>query len=87
MEEAKPYTSAAKQLHNILTRNIPGSQNDADFVMEHLNDPNFDLSQLPSSVVIEESTQRYVSEDGSSGIRFDKSTLSHPFILISNNVL
>jgi len=73
MEEAMPYTSATKQVNNFHTRNMPHIQKDAKFVMEHLNDPNFDLTQLPSSVVKGESTNRYVGNDGSGTTHVDKS--------------
>jgi hypothetical protein len=72
MEAAKPCTSSTKQVHDVRmrdgqTRNIPDIQlKDVEFVMEHLNDPNFDLSRLPSSIPIveEELTNRYVGEHG-----------------------
>ena len=69
-------------MHNIHTRNMPDVQKDVEFVMEHLNDPNFDLTQLPSSVVEEESTKKHVGENGSGGINFDESVLCSPSILI-----
>jgi len=42
--------------------------------MEHLNDQNFDRSRLGSyiSVVEEESTRRYVGEDGNGVIDFNE---------------
>jgi hypothetical protein len=51
--------------------NMPDVQQDVKFVMEHLNDPNFDLTQLPSSVVKQESTMRY--EDGNGAINVEES--------------
>jgi len=66
MEEARLQASTTKQVHGVQTRNIPDIQKDAEFVMEHLNDPNFDLTQLPSSVV--ESTNGYAREGGSGAI-------------------
>jgi hypothetical protein len=49
---------------------ISGIQKNAEFIMEHLNDPNFDLTCPPSfiPVVEEESTRRYIGEDGNSAI-------------------
>ena len=72
--EAKPCTSLTKQVNNVHTRNIPDIQKDAEFIMEHLNDPNFDLSQLPSSIpVVEgETTKRYVGEDGNGAISINE---------------
>jgi len=51
---------------------MPDSRKDAEFIMEHLNDPNFDLTQFPS-VIEGESTHRYVGDDGSDAIHIDKS--------------
>ena len=75
MEEAEHYTSATKQVH---TCNIPDIQKDVEFVVEHLNDPNFDLSQVPSSAIEEESTKRYGNEDEVDAVAFDESVLFHP---------
>ena len=61
---------------------MPNIQKDAEFVMEHLNDPNFDLTQLPSSVVEGESNNRYVGNDGSGAINVDKSVVFYPSLLI-----
>ena len=87
MEEAGLNVSATKQVHNVHTRNMPDIQKDAEFVMEHLNDPNFDLTQLPPSVV-GESTRRYVSEDHNGEINVDESVIFYPSlpIHISNNL-
>jgi len=72
MEEAGPY-SVTKQAHDdVHMRNIPDTKRDVEFVMEHLNDPNFDISQLPTSLVEEESTKRY---DGSGSVNLDESVL------------
>jgi hypothetical protein len=88
MEEARLNISATKQVHNVHTCPMPDVQKDVEFVMEHLNDPNFDLTQLPSSVV-EESTKRYVGEDHSRAINVDESVIFYPSLLIhiSNNKL
>ena len=88
MEEARFNISATKQVHNVHTCNMPDLQKDVKFVMEHLNDPNFNLTQLPSSVV-EESTKRYVGKDRSGAINVDESIIFCPSLLIhiSNNKL
>jgi len=70
--------------------NTPDVQKDVELVMEHLNDPNFDLTQLPSAVVEEESTSnRYVGDDGSGAINVDESVVFYPLLLIHiyNNIL
>jgi len=82
MEEARPYISPTKCVNDFHACNMPAIQKDAEFVMEHLNDPNFDLTQLPSSVIEGESTNRYIGDVGESAI-FYPSLLIH----ISNNKL
>ena len=89
MEEAIPYTSATKEVNNFHTRNMPDIQKDVEFVMEHLNDPNFDLTQLPSSVIEGESNNRHTGDDGSGAINVDESVVFCPSLLIHifNNIL
>ena len=72
MEEATPYTSAIKQVNNLHMRNMPDIQKDAEFVMDHLNDPNFNLTQPPSSVIEGESNNRYVGDDGNGAMHVDE---------------
>jgi len=88
MEEARLYTSATKQVDDLHTRNMPDIQKDTEFVMEHLNDPNFDLTQLPSYIVEGESTKGDVGDDRSGAINVDESVVFYPSILIqiSNNM-
>lgn len=47
MEETKPYTSSTEQidLPSLRPRNVPDVPEDVDFLMEHLNDPNFDYNK------------------------------------------
>ena len=63
-----------QKAHDIHTCNIPDVQKDAEFIIENLNDPNFDLSQLPSSISIieEEMTKRYVDQDCHGAINLDE---------------
>ncbi|TFK41282.1 OPT oligopeptide transporter [Crucibulum laeve] len=52
MEDAKAYSSSTDQveLPNLLRpRRVPDVPEDVDFLMEHLNDPNYDLKR-PSSI-------------------------------------
>ncbi|KAJ3513061.1 hypothetical protein NLJ89_g3166 [Agrocybe chaxingu] len=51
MDEARPYTSSTEHVHlsNIRARNVPDVPEDVDFMMEHLNDPNYDLRARPPS--------------------------------------
>jgi len=62
MEEARPYSPEQA----LRARNVPDVPEDVDFVMDHLNDPNFNLSRPPSfiSVVEKRSTKKYSGEDG-----------------------
>ena len=85
MEEARLHISATKEVHNVHMRHMPDVQRDVDFVMEHLNDPNFDLTQ-PAVI---ESTNRYIGEDNSSAINVDESVMLYPSLLtyISNHTL
>ncbi|PPQ71007.1 hypothetical protein CVT26_014269 [Gymnopilus dilepis] len=45
MEQARAYTSSTEQidLPNMRNRSVPDVPEDVDFMMEHLNDPNYDL--------------------------------------------
>lgn len=69
MEEAIPGASLTNHIHDHHMHNILDVQKNADFIMEHLNDPNIDLSQPPSfnSAIGEEPTK------GNKAIYFDKS--------------
>jgi hypothetical protein len=59
--------------------NISDVQKNVNFIMEHLNDPNFNLSHPPSfaSAIEEELTRRY-GQDGNEAIYFDESDLFIP---------
>ncbi|KAL0950706.1 hypothetical protein HGRIS_007482 [Hohenbuehelia grisea] len=53
MEESKPYTSATADpitLPTFRPRQVPDVPEDVDFLMEHLGDPNFDLTKRPQSI-------------------------------------
>lgn len=88
MEEAIPGASSTKQIHNSHVHNIPGVQKNVDFIMEHLNDPNFDLSHPPSFTSIEEEPTRRYGQDDNDAIYFDKSNLFNLPLLyhLSNNI-
>jgi hypothetical protein len=49
MDDYKPYTSSTDQLplplHALRRRAVPDVPEDVDFLMDHLNDPNFDLKK------------------------------------------
>ena len=71
-------------MHGVHTRSIPDIQKNAEFIMEHLNDPNFDLTQRPSFDVEEESAKRHIGEDGNGGINFEESVVFYPTPLNSH---
>ena len=74
MEEAIPNASLTKQIHDPHMHHIPESQSHADFVMEHLNNPNFDLSHLPPLTSSIEKELRF-GQDGNEEIYFEESDL------------
>ena len=79
MEEAIPVASLTNQIQEYHMCNIPDVQKNVNFIMEHLNDPNFNLSHPPSftSDIAEEPT-RINDQDGNEAIYFDKSDLFYP---------
>ena len=82
MEEPRPYTSATApddfRLDDLRARNIPDVPEDVDFVMDHLNDPNFSLSRPPSfiSVVEKRSSKKYENADVESHFESDRYSTS-----------
>jgi len=84
MEKAIPSDSSTKQTHDTHTRNIPVQKN-VDFIMEHLNDPNFDLVH-PPSFSEEHQTRSHVRQGGNVENNFEKSGLFYLFlrVLLSN---
>lgn len=73
MEEARPYSPEQA----LRARNVPDVPEDVDFVMDHLNDPNFNLSRPPSfiSVIDNKSTKKYDGE-AESQIEYDRYSTS-----------
>jgi hypothetical protein len=90
MEEAIPSTSLTNHIHDHHMHNISDVQKNVNFIMEHLNDPNLDLSHPPSfTSAIEEGPTRRYHKDGDEAIYFDKSdTLFYPLLpfYLSNNI-
>lgn len=87
MEEEIPIASK-KQIHDPQVHNISDVQKNVNLIMEHLNDPNFNLSHSPSfTSAIEEQTRRY-GQDGNEAISFDKSDLFYPlsYFTFSKNI-
>lgn len=54
MEEAKPYNSSMEAVAVptfLRPRRVPDVPEDVDFLMDHLNDPNYDLKKrMPSPI-------------------------------------
>lgn len=76
MEKAIPSTSLTKHIDDVHAYNTPDVQKNIDFIMKHLNDPNFDLSHPPSSTSsIEEEPIRSYSQDSNEAFYFDESDL------------
>lgn len=79
MEEAIPNASLTKQIHDSHACNISDVQKNFDFIMEHLNDPNFDISHAPfSTSATEEGVARRYGQHGS---EIDESDLFYPSII------
>lgn len=61
MEEFKDYPTASASDVNatpqLRERHVPDVPEDVDFLMEHLNDPNFDLGGFPSPAATSSSVE------------------------------
>ncbi len=60
-QDGKPRSSSIEQVNlaTLRSRAVPDVPEDVDFVMEHLNDPNYDLrSRPPSFSSIDKRTHR-----------------------------
>ena len=67
---------------------IPDVQKNADFIMEHLNDPNFDLEHPPSfPAAIEHQTRRHVREDGNVEHKFKSAFFYLSFHILFSNYM
>ena len=44
MEEKNCNIFSPQQVHDLHVHSIPGTQKNDKFIMEHLNDPNFNLA-------------------------------------------
>lgn len=87
MEDTKAYTSSSEEISisvpTLRPRRVPDVPEDVDYLMDHLNDPNYDLKQPPPSVKDMEMDQKKVhmsyspSEvDGESHIESDRYSTS-----------
>jgi hypothetical protein len=79
MEDAPQYAEHI-DLHDMRRRHVPDVPEDVDFLLEHLNDPNFDLtkSRPPSFVSAETRTKKdiYESSDIDTESQFDSDRYS-----------
>jgi hypothetical protein len=75
MKETIFYTSYTERSHDLRNLNV---LEDGDFIMEHLNDPNFDLSRAPSliSLAKNSSTKEYVCQNDNVEPQFESDRYS-----------
>lgn len=77
MEDTKTYSSSfSEQVLPIRSRAVPDVPEDVDFVMEHLNDPNFDLKKAVSSDIElgDKKTSKYAYSEYDTDSHFDHTT-------------
>jgi len=76
------YNSSHEQVHmsNLRARHVPDVPEDVDFVMEHLNDPNYDLKTRPPSFTSvdedKKSKKAYAQSDVDAESQFDSDRYS-----------
>jgi hypothetical protein len=81
-EEASPYASSLQniQMGDLHARRVPDVPEDVNFLMEHLNDPNFDLTRSrPPSFSTQETRSKkdiYASSDFDNESQFDSDRYS-----------
>ena len=79
LADAPQYTPSVEHF-DLRARHVPDVPEDVDFLMEHLNDPNFDLtkSRPPSFVSAETRTKKdfYESSDVDAESQFDSDRYS-----------
>ena len=65
-------------LHDLRSRHVPDVPEDVDFLLEHLNDPNFDLNQSRPPSFVERRTKKeiYESSDVDAESQFDSDRYS-----------
>lgn len=83
LEDAPHYSASVEHndVHDLRRRHVPDVPEDVDFLMEHLNDPNFDLTKRPPSSVPAEKEKRtkkdiYESSDVDAESQFDSDRYS-----------
>ena len=83
LPQTPPYTSAVEHisLHDLRARHVPDVPEDVGFLMEHLNDPNYDLTQSrpPSfSSVVDRKSKKgaYDASDYDTESQFDSDRYS-----------
>lgn len=89
-QDEKPYSSSTEQVElqsTLRERNVPDVPEDVDFVMEHLNDPNFDLKSRPPSFFSAVDRKRY-RDDGEAESQHgsDKYSTSRPESRVSTAI-
>jgi hypothetical protein len=76
-QDEKAFTSSTERVNvpsTLRERNVPDVPEDVDFIMEHLNDPNYDLKSRPPSFVSVDS--KGYKTDGEAESQFDSDRYS-----------
>jgi hypothetical protein len=63
-------------LRDLRARHVPDVPEDVDFLMEHLNDPNFDLTSKPAESLRKTKKEKYESSDIDTESQFDSDRYS-----------
>ena len=68
MDDSRPYTSSTDQFDNHVSfrpRTVPDVPEDVDFLLEHLNDPNYDLKKNhpPSFESLEKGGKKFYASE------------------------
>ena len=72
-----PTTTDNIDLRDLRSRHVPDVPEDVDFLMEHLNDPNFDLAQSRPPSFSERSTKKdFYDNDAESQCNSDRYSTS-----------
>jgi hypothetical protein len=78
-QDEKPFTSSTEQVNlpsTLRERRAPDVPEDVDFIMEHLNDPNFDLKSRPPSFTSVDGKKYHTDGDAESQPDSDKYSTS-----------
>jgi len=80
-QDEKPFSSSSEHVHipsTLRVRNVPDVPEDVDFIMEHLNDPNFDLKSRPPSFTSVDGRKYKSDGEAESQLGSDRYSTSRP---------